>query len=105
MPSEWGTSSKQPAAQSENRKQELILKQREYCQVTGVVEMISFDEKAVVADTVMGMLTIRGENLHVKRVSLEGGELEVTGTVQLLQYQGSRERGRRGENFIRRLVR
>jgi len=84
---------------------EIVLKHREECMITGVEEVISFDEKAVTADTQMGMLCIKGENLHVKRVSLETGELEVEGTVSMMQYQTNQRRGKKGENFVKRLVR
>lgn len=54
--------------------------------VTGVVDVTSFDETLVALETAKGMLAVRGEGLHVERLSLENGELMVTGEVRAMEY-------------------
>ena len=54
--------------------------------VTGVVDVTSFDETLVALETSRGMLAVRGEGLHVERLSLESGELTVIGEVHAMEY-------------------
>jgi len=53
----------------------LILENRERLTVTGVVDVESFNDEMVVADTEMGLLIIRGEDLHINKLSVESSEL------------------------------
>ena len=64
----------------------LNLEERHRLAVTGVSEVLSFDENQVVMDTALGLLTVEGEQLHVEKLSLDVGELTLEGTVDSLQY-------------------
>ena len=64
----------------------LILENRKSLTVTGVSDVDSFDEQAVVAYTDLGELTIRGRNLHINKLSLEVGELTLDGEVSSMTY-------------------
>ena len=80
----------------------LELDQRERLSVSGVEEVESFDETAIVMHTTRGTLVIRGEDLHIERLSLDGGELRVEGSVDSLVYedgQGKRSGGLLGWLF------
>ena len=54
-------------------------------EITGVEDVISFDTKEVLLETTMGILTIKGEDLKVNRLSIEKGELEIEGTVDSME--------------------
>ena len=54
--------------------------------LTGVVDVTSFDETLVALETSRGMLAMRGEGLHVERLSLENGELTLSGEVRAMEY-------------------
>lgn len=54
--------------------------------LTGVVDVTSFDETLVALETSRGMLAVRGEGLHVERLSLENGELTLSGEVRAMEY-------------------
>ncbi len=54
--------------------------------LTGVIDVINFDENVVSLETSRGMLSVKGENLHVEGLSLEKGELTLTGTVNAMEY-------------------
>lgn len=54
--------------------------------LTGVVDVTSFDEALVALETTRGMLAVRGEGLHVERLSLENGELTLSGEVRAMEY-------------------
>lgn len=79
----------------------LILEDRESLTVSGVEEVESFDENTIVMETSQGLLIVRGEGLHIEKLSLDGGDLKVEGMVESLSYEESR-RGRGG--FLARLL-
>lgn len=71
----------------------IILEERERLSVSGVEEVESFDETTIVMNTSRGTLIIRGENLHIEKLSLDGGDLKVEGDIDALTYEDSgRER-------------
>ena len=72
----------------------LILEGREQLSVSGVEEVESFDENQIVMYTTKGTLVVRGENLHIEKLSLDGGDLKVEGDIDALTYEdGPREKG------------
>ena len=78
----------------------IILEEREQLSVSGVEEVESFDENTIVMDTTQGVLIVRGENLHIEKLSLDGGDLKVEGTVESLTYEAERRKG----GFLSRLL-
>ena len=79
----------------------LILEDREKLTVSGVEEVESFDKNTIVMDTAQGILIVRGEDLHIEKLSLDGGDLKVEGTVESLTYEDDRrEKG----GFFARLL-
>ena len=79
----------------------ILLEGREQLTVSGVEEVESFDENTIVMLTVKGTLVVRGEDLHIEKLSLDGGDLKVEGRVNALIYET--EEGRRGGLFARLL--
>ena len=80
---------------------ELRLDGRAKLSVTGVKEVESFDETAVVLETSLGMLVIRGEALHLNTLSIDGGQVSVSGSIDSLSYEEVQKAG----GFFRRLFR
>ena len=58
------------------RPHRITIQDRKTAGITGVSDCVSFDENEVVLDTDMGLLTIRGKDLHVNRLTLEKGEVD-----------------------------
>ena len=79
----------------------LSLNERKELTVTGVTEVVSFDEEAVVLKTTLGILTIQGSGLQMKNLSLDGGQVTVEGHIDALAYEESRPAG----GFWHRLLR
>ncbi len=71
----------------------LSLDGRKNLTMTGVTEVISFDDTAVVLSTTLGNLTIHGQQLQLKNLSLEGGQVAVEGSVAALVYEEPRRSG------------
>ena len=80
----------------------LILEGRASLSVSGVEEVESFDENAIVARTALGTLVVRGRELHIEKLSLDGGDLRGEGMVASLTYED--DGGVRG-GFLARLFR
>lgn len=80
----------------------VILEGRASLSVSGVEEVESFDENAIVMRTSLGTLVVRGEELHIEKLSLDGGDLRVEGMVDSLTYED--DGGVRG-GFLARLFR
>ena len=72
----------------------LTLEGREKLKVSGVEDVERFDENEILLSTVQGELTITGENLHIDALSLDGGEMAVSGTVTSLVYEDPVAHGR-----------
>ena len=78
----------------------LELTGRERLTVSGVEDVERFDETGIVMSTGAGMLVVTGENLHIGKLSLDGGELHVDGRIDSISYEeGGTERG----GFFQRL--
>lgn len=71
------------------RSHTLSMENRDKLSLTGVEDVSGFDESLVVLTTSMGELTVRGEGLHIERIDLDSGQLEVRGKVQELSYDES----------------
>lgn len=80
----------------------LILKERKSLNVSGVLDVDSFDDNTVVAYTDMGELTIKGRDLHISKINLDSGDLVLDGEVSLLEYTDNNQ-GEKG--FFSRLFR
>ncbi len=71
----------------------LSLHQRENLTMTGVTEVVSFDDSAVILKTDMGTLIIQGRQLQLKTLSLDGGQVAVDGHISALLYEEPRTGG------------
>lgn len=71
----------------------LVLSERSKLTLTGVTEVVSFEEDGVVLKTALGTLIIQGRQLQLKTLSLEGGQVEVNGSVSALIYEEPKRGG------------
>lgn len=72
----------------------LSLDERKKLTLTGVNEVVRFDDSAVALSTVLGELTVYGQQLQLKNLSLEGGQVAVEGQIAALIYEEPRPAGR-----------
>ena len=71
----------------------LSLSERKKLTMTGALEVVSFEESFVVLKTALGTLTVLGENLQLKQLNPEGGNVAVEGEISALQYEQPRSGG------------
>ena len=86
---------------SKNHK--LVVNNRKTSLVTGVLDVLSFDLNEVFLETEQGMLMIKGNDLHVNRLSLDKGEVDIEGKVDSLTYSEGGSGMGTGESFLTKL--
>ena len=93
--------SEQKKAPSRHR---VVMDHRESMSVTGVLEVISFDEDCVVADTEQGVIVVKGNNLHMSALNLDSGQIDLTGGIDGITYDELGRRKGKG-SFMTKLFR
>ena len=66
--------------------QNLILENRGKLSISGVNDVLSFDDQVVIVETELGLLTVKGENIRVNKLSIDTSEVIVEGTISYLAY-------------------
>jgi len=74
-----------------NIVQNLILENRGKLNVSGVNDVLSFDDQVVMIDTELGLLTVKGENLRINKLSLDTSEVIVEGEISSLSYSQNKQ--------------
>jgi sporulation protein YabP len=81
----------------------LNINARKSAMITGVNDVLSFDAGEVLLQTEQGILMIRGNELHVNRLTLEKGEVDIDGRIDSLTYSDSAGNTKSGESIFGRL--
>ena len=81
----------------------LLLSNRRTGTISGVTDVISFDIAEILLETEQGMLTIKGADLHVNRLTLEKGEVDIEGTIDSMVYSSNEALRKSGESLFTRL--
>lgn len=66
--------------------QNLILENRGKLSISGVLDVLSFDDQVVIVETELGLLTVKGENLRINKLSIDTSEVIVEGDIGSLSY-------------------
>ena len=66
--------------------QNLILENREKLTITGVVDVLSFDDQIVIVETQLGLLTVKGEDLRINKLSIDSLEVIIEGQIYNMGY-------------------
>ncbi len=81
----------------------LNINARKTATITGVNDVLSFDAGEVLLQTEQGILMIRGQELHVNRLTLEKGEVDIDGKIDSLTYSDAGSYSKSGESLFGRL--
>lgn len=87
----------------QRRSHNVNMQDRNRLEMTGITDVVSFDLNKVILESDYGVITIKGSNLHVNRLSVEKGELDIDGTVQAMEYSEGGSFSRKGESLMSRL--
>lgn len=88
---------------TKQRAHKVMLTNRRTCMVSGVADVLSFDLAEILLETDQGMLMIKGKDLHVNRLTLERGEVDIEGQIDSFTYSDAGQYGKKGESFLGRL--
>ena len=80
--------------------QKLTLNERKNLTLTGVTEVVSFEDSLVVLRTALGVLCIHGQDLKLKNLSLEGGQAAVDGAITAMIFQEPAKERKRGSRWL-----
>lgn len=87
----------------QRRSHSVNMQDRSRLELTGITDVVSFDLNKVILESDYGAITIKGNNLHVSRLSIEKGELDIDGTIQAMEYSQTGSFSGKGESLVSRL--
>ena len=79
--------------------QNLILENRSKLTISGVLDVLSFDDLVVIVETELGLLTVKGENLRINKLSIDTSEVIVEGDIYYLAYNDNNQE-KKGGNLL-----
>lgn len=86
-----------------SKTHKIIISNRKSGVLNGVIDVLSFDVGEILLETELGMLMIKGADLHVKRLTLEKGEIDIEGRIDSLTYSDVKTASKQGESLLGRL--
>ena len=72
--------------QTVNVMQNVILENRKKLTLTGIKDVLSFDDEIIVLESELGLLNIKGRDLKVNKISVETGDVIIEGTIRMFEY-------------------
>ena len=72
--------------QTNNVIQNIVLENREKLSISGVLDVLSFDDQIIIVETELGLLTIKGEDLRINKLSIDTSETIVNGIIMQISY-------------------
>lgn len=85
------------------KSHKVLISNRKSGSFSGVVDVLSFDVAEILLETELGMLLIKGHDLHVNRLSLEKGEIDIEGRIDSLTYSEVKNAGKQAQSVFGRL--
>lgn len=87
-----------------NSFQNIMLENREKLNITGIHDVFSFDDQIIIIETELGLLTIKGENLKINKLSLDSSDFVVEGRINSLNYSEQEHiPGKKGKNILSKI--
>lgn len=86
----------------EDGKSNLSLENRSKLVLTGVDEVMSFDEEKILLNTVLGSLVIKGQDLKMNKLDVQNGDVIIVGKINSMVY-GGKEKTKKKESLLKRL--
>lgn len=83
--------------------QNIVLENREKLNITGIIDVFSFDDQIIIIETELGLLTIKGENLKINKLSIDTSDFTVDGKIDSLSYSNSEISGKKNKNILSKI--
>lgn len=81
----------------------LVLKNRSMLQISGITDVENFNDQTITAYTSEEGLVVTGENLHIKKLNLEQGDLCITGKILGLNYTNGEKHQKSNKSFFSKI--
>lgn len=82
------------------RQHKMIITDRSSGLLSGVLDILAFDVNEIILETEQGMLMIKGKDLHVNRLTLEKGEIDISGQIDSLLYSEVSKKGAKSTDTL-----
>ena len=83
--------------------QNLILENRQKLSISGVLDVLSFADQVVILETELGLLTVKGENIRINKLSIDTSEVIVEGDISYLAYSDKESDKSKGNSFMSKI--
>ena len=85
-----------------NVLQNVFLENREKLSISGVLDVFSFDDQIIIIETELGLLTIKGENLKITKLSLDTSDFILEGYINNIFYSNN-ENVKKNQNLFSKI--
>ncbi len=79
--------------------QNLVLENREKLSISGVLDVLSFDDQVIIVETELGLLNVKGENLRINKLSIDTSEVVVEGEIYSMVYS-EKDTNKKGTSIL-----
>lgn len=86
-----------------NTYQNIVLENREKLNITGIRDVFSFDDQIIIIETELGLLTIKGENLKINKLSIDTSDFIVDGHISSLSYSNSEIPSKKNKSILSKI--
>ena len=83
--------------------QNIVLENREKLSISGVLDVLSFDDQVVMVDTELGLLTVKGEKIRINKLSLDTSEVIIEGEISSLTYSQKNQEKNNGTSLLSKI--
>lgn len=89
---------------NEAKKSNVFLENRKSVEITGVFEVLGFDEEKVLLNTVLKKLEVSGSNLKICKLDLKNGEVSITGNINECRYLENTKKRKNRIRFLKKIL-
>jgi sporulation protein YabP len=89
--------------EEKNCIQNVLLESREKMTISGVSDVLSFDDQIVIVETDLGLLTIKGENLKINKLNIDTSDFILNGKISSLAYSDGSFEGGKNSNILSKI--
>lgn len=86
-----------------NSFQNIVLENREKLNITGILDVFSFDDQIIIVETELGLLTIKGNDLKINKLSIDTSDFVVDGKINSLMYSDSDTSIKKNKNILSKI--
>lgn len=87
----------------EDKFQNIVLENREKMSISGVSDVLSFDDQIIIVETNLGLLTIKGENLKINKLNIDTSDFTLNGKINSMSYSETAFEGKSSSGILSKI--